>query len=90
MDVKEQRYNDSIELLSGCRIGDNPIEMKPEYFYELQIIIMGGVEPRDIQAGIDSWVEAKRAMTSDWGYIRTVALAKASYRMMLQAEVQNG
>jgi hypothetical protein len=87
MAIKEDFYNEAIDILSLCRIGDKPMYMPPEAFFELQIIIMGGVEPRDIQAGVDFWVRANREMTSHWGYIRTVALAKAANRMMLQAEV---
>lgn len=78
-----------LELMSTLVRGEDPITFTAVDGSELRILLAGGVEPRDFEAAVDIWIGTRQnySKSTDWGYIRTVALRKAAERKLAQSEV---
>lgn len=53
---------------------------------EVEILMAGGVTVEDFDYAVGRWIDARR-VRGDWGYIRTVALARRADIVRIQRSV---
>lgn len=83
--------NIALHLIASLSRGGIPIEFQPVHRFELLILVTGGVTEKDFEEASEIWLKSTRQMNgSDWGYLKWVALRRASEREMLIREASRG